>query len=104
MALGIRNVEVVAELAGAITAARAYASQAKAQNTVRAYRTDWKAFTAWCEAKGLAALPATPETVALHLAAAADSGRKVATLGRCLASIAKAARRACVGSRTRGKR
>jgi site-specific recombinase XerD len=46
-------------------------------------------FENWCSASGLTALPATPETIALYLAARADQ-LKPATLGRRLAAIAKA--------------
>lgn len=35
--------------------------------TERAYRTDWRHFTAWCDANGVPALPASPETVAIYL-------------------------------------
>ncbi|MFL0413638.1 integrase [Sphingomonas sp. 179-A 2A2 NHS] len=31
--------------------------------TLRAYASDWAAFTAWCEAQGVSALPATPEAI-----------------------------------------
>jgi site-specific recombinase XerD len=80
----------IERLAPVLESAAAYVQQAKAPATLRAYRVDWNAFTAWCEAAGLAALPATPSTVALFVAAEADTGRKVATIGRRLAAIAKA--------------
>lgn len=67
---------------------REYIHQAKAPATVRAYRSDWRHFVAWCSAHGVASLPATPETVSLYLA---DFGGllKAATLQRRLAAIAK---------------
>jgi site-specific recombinase XerC len=73
-----------------MASARAYMGRAKAPATLRAYRADWAAFSAWCAAYGIAFLPATPDTVSLYIAALADAGLKVATIGRRLAAIAKA--------------
>jgi site-specific recombinase XerD len=56
-------------------------------NTRRAYRSSLAAFRAWCEAEGVDALPACPETVAAFLAAEADAGRSSATLGQRKAAI-----------------
>ena len=44
-------------------------------------------FKAWCEAKGVSALPASPETVAAFLAAETGNGTKPSTLGRRVAAI-----------------
>ena len=68
--------------------ARAYVLAAKAPSTLRAYRSDWRDFENWCAGRGAVALPATPDTVALYLAARAESHRP-ATLGRRLTSITK---------------
>jgi len=65
--------------------ARAYAEAARAPATLRAYAADWRLFTAWCTARGVAALPATPHTVALFLA---DLPGRPSTLRRKLAAIA----------------
>lgn len=70
--------------------ARDYASQAKAASTLRAYQRDWRNFTAWCQRAGLQALPALPQTVALYLTHLADSGVKVATMQRRIATISQA--------------
>jgi hypothetical protein len=69
--------------------AQAYHAQARAESTLRAYRTDWRAFEIWCAAHSLPALPAAPETVALYITELARD-RKVATITRHLASIAQA--------------
>jgi integrase len=69
--------------------ARAYAREAKAPATRRAYRADWEDFTAWCSARGIVALPATPATVGLYLSARAATHRP-STLARRLSAIAKA--------------
>ena len=73
------------------TAERAggYARQAKAANTLRAYRADWADFAGWCEAHGLPALPATESTVALYLTDLAERV-KTSTLQRRLSAIAQA--------------
>ena len=82
-------------------AARRFAQAARSDATLRAYRSDWADFAAWCEARELAPMPATPETVSLYIASRAqagpddDRGRptpplKVTTLGRRLAAISQA--------------
>lgn len=70
--------------------ARDYAGQARAANTVRAYRADWAHFTAWCEAHGRPSLPAVPETVALYLAHLAATGYRASTIGRRVTAISQA--------------
>ena len=69
--------------------ARAFLRASKAPSTLRAYRSDWAHFLAWCEGRGATALPAGPETVALYLVALAATHRP-ATITRRLTSIAKA--------------
>jgi site-specific recombinase XerD len=58
----------------------------KAASTRKAYGTDFRLFREWCEARGVSALPAAPETVAACLAANA-SRSKASTLGRRVAAI-----------------
>ncbi len=69
--------------------ARDYARGSKAASTQRAYHTDWRDFEGWCAAHGLAALPASPETVALYLTVRAETC-KPATLARRVAAISRA--------------
>jgi site-specific recombinase XerD len=71
-----------------------YFAARHASSTLRAYRTDWGAFCAWCDIKGLPALPAAAESIAAFLAAEADAGRKISTLRRRLAAI-RLAHRLC---------
>lgn len=66
-----------------------YAQHARADNTRKAYQSDWRAFTAWCELHDLPALPADPRTVVLYLANVAETF-KASTLQRRLASISQA--------------
>jgi site-specific recombinase XerD len=71
-------------------AARAYAGAEKSAATIRAYKSDARAFDAWCQARGLVAFPATPDTVAAFLAHEADAGAKTSTIGRRAAAIGHA--------------
>ncbi|MFF3572742.1 site-specific integrase [Nocardia jiangxiensis] len=72
-----------------------YLEASQSPNTVRAYRSDWIAWSAWCAAEGRCALPADPLDVAVYLAAAADARKpdgawafSAATLERKSAAIA----------------
>jgi hypothetical protein len=84
-------------------AAGEYMKAAKAVATRKAYSSDWRHFLAWCEANHLAALPATPSTIALYLTSLARPGegekpRKAATITRRLTSINAAHKRAGLDS------
>lgn len=71
-----------ADLAAAVDLAKAE----KAPSTRKAYGTDFRLFTAYCEGKGVSALPASPATVAAYLAAEAQIS-KPSTIGRRVAAI-----------------
>lgn len=77
---------LVAELA---EKAAGYAEAAKADNTRRAYRSDWQAFETWCASKAVTAMPASPDVVLAFLIEHAGK-LKVATLGRRLSAIREA--------------
>jgi integrase len=62
---------------------------AKAANTVKAYRSDWRYFESFCRARELSALPAAPATVAAYAAERA-SHLKARTIERHLAAISQA--------------
>lgn len=64
-----------------------YARASRSAATQRAYGSDWKIFVAWCEARRLESMPATPAVVATFLASEADNGLKANTVGRRLAAI-----------------
>ena len=68
---------------------REYIRASKAENTVRGYQSDWRAFCAWCEGQGLCPIPATPETVAAFIAECA-ARLKVGSVQRRLNAIAEA--------------
>ena len=69
--------------------ARGYMRASKAENTIRAYRSDWTAFSTWCDDRGVPSLPAAPETLAVYLAEAART-LKPSTLTRRCSSISMA--------------
>ncbi len=81
-----------------MAALRRLLSSAQAENTRRAYSSDWRRFTAWCRQHGRAALPAAPLTLAVYLADAArtldaDTARPAyaaTTLTRWATSIGRA--------------
>jgi site-specific recombinase XerD len=70
-----------------IDRAKGFAMQDKAESTRKAYRSDFRLFEKFCRSRGVALLPATPETVAAFLASEAGTGRKPATIGRRCAAI-----------------
>ena len=80
-----------------------YAVNSRAESTIKAYRSDWRAFTEWCGNHHLASLPADPGTVALYLTAHAGK-LKAATLRRRLSSIAVAHKTAGFASPTDDER
>jgi integrase len=66
-----------------------YLASSRARNTVRGYRSAFQQFARWCDVAGLQSMPATPETIAQHIAAEGDR-LKAATLAHRLAAIGKA--------------
>jgi site-specific recombinase XerD len=68
-------------------AAQHYIDQSLSFATRKAYASDVKIFSAWCDIHGLAALPAAPETVAGFLADQAQTHVAASTLNRRLAAI-----------------
>ncbi len=52
----------------------AYVSRASAEATLRAYKSDWRLFCAWCGENNYRPLPAAPATVAAFLTLLAERG------------------------------
>lgn len=71
----------------ALDAARRYANLSRASSTWRAYESDWRQFTKWCNTLILTPLPAAPETLCSYLAYEADAGKAISTLRRRLSAI-----------------
>jgi len=85
---------LAAELAELVDDAQRYADAAQALNTTRAYASDWKQFTAWCERYRLQSLPASAAVIALYVTSLARRGLAVSTIRRRAAAIARAHRQA----------
>ena len=75
-----------------VESVRANIDAALAPATRRAYDSDWRRFTSWCEGRGLGAMPAAAATVASYATDLADAGRSVSTVRRAMASIGQAHR------------
>jgi site-specific recombinase XerD len=73
-----------------MTQTLAFAEMEKSAGTRRAYGSDWSIFTAWCAARGLESLPASPGTAARFLSSQARDAKKSSTIGRRAAAIAYA--------------
>jgi site-specific recombinase XerD len=71
-----------------VQAARDFIARQVAPATLKAYRTDARLFADWCQARGVSAMPAAPETVATYLSAIATEGAKFSTVRRRVAAIA----------------
>jgi integrase len=86
-ALVSAKVSLPAVPAAELARAAEYARSEKAPATRRAYTSDFQIFVAWCAARQLSALPASPESVAAFLAGEAVRGSKTSTIGRRVAAI-----------------
>jgi site-specific recombinase XerD len=82
---------------------RHYLSHGRAENTIRAYRSDWRDFDSWCQHLGAASLPATNEIVAAYIAHLADCGCKASTIQRRITAISQAHEAASCDSPTKTK-
>ncbi|MBB4610529.1 MULTISPECIES: site-specific integrase [Sphingomonas] len=79
-----------------------FLARASADATLRAYRSDWRLFTTWCDTRGYASLPASPIVTAAFLSelardgSAHSNGRPLSksSIGRRLAAIVFAHRAA----------
>jgi site-specific recombinase XerD len=80
---------LAAEMTALVQRAEDFVRAAKAPATLRAYRSDWAHFEAWCQTHQLPALPAEPATVALYITDLAGC-RAAGTITRRLTSITKA--------------
>jgi integrase len=90
----------LAALQEGVARVASYAGRSKSAATIKAYASGWRDFLAFCEERGLSALPATEQTVALYLSDMADRGAKAATVARRLVVIAQAHKAADLPSPT----
>lgn len=81
-------VPVVGDVTAAQKAAAAELfANARAENTFKAFRSDWALFDRWCAAHGHSSLPAAPDVVALYVVAMHQKGLKLSTVQRRLSTI-----------------
>ena len=73
-----------------VDAAADLLARTRSEATRRAYRGQWQRFTAWCEARGLVALPARPEAVVAYMGALVTKGRRVSSINQALSAISVA--------------
>ena len=65
-------------------------SQAASENTRRAYRQQWAAFTTWAAAQGYPSLPALDATLAAYLTLLAGQGFALASVRQARGAVVKA--------------
>jgi integrase len=80
--------ETNTQLAADVALADFYLDASLADETKRAYRSDWGRFDGWCRSRGLDPEANQPPAVAVYLATLADAGKKLSTVDRALSSIA----------------
>ena len=97
--LPVLESEATAQLNALFGQAQQFATRARADNTLRAYRSDWRDFEAWCRCRNFSACPAAQETVVLYLTALSGT-HKVSTLTRRLSAISQAHQTAGLASPT----
>jgi site-specific recombinase XerD len=64
-----------------------YVEAARAANTLRGYRSDWREFASWCVQHDVEPMAAAPATVTGYLSDLARAGAKVGTMSRRLSAI-----------------
>lgn len=79
--------------------AKKYILHAKANNTIKSYKSDWKDFSKFCKEQNVSSLTADVDTVINYVAEMAET-KKVSTIIRRLSSISQAHQAAGCGSPT----
>jgi site-specific recombinase XerD len=69
--------------------AQTFIESSRAENTLKAYRSDWDHFEQWCIDKGFESLPTMPEIVVLYVSDIANE-YKVSSIQRRLSAISQA--------------
>ncbi|MDC3424560.1 hypothetical protein NC797_08560 [Aquibacillus sp. 3ASR75-11] len=68
--------------------AREHLTNSKANNTKRAYGSDWKQFEEWCQLHSVSSLPAEPETLVYYITMLGKI-KKASTIKRKMAAISQ---------------
>jgi len=87
IAAGLTEAVLTEQGRAALAEAAALARNANAPATLRAYRSDWAHYAAWCAAMGFVPVPAEPSVVGAYLASLTDKApttvrRRLAALGK----------------------
>jgi site-specific recombinase XerD len=90
-------------LAADMAEADSFELRAKAQSTRHAYEVDMRRFVAWCTARDVCPLPASPPVVRAHLAWMAKAGKSPSSIGRRVSAIKYAHELAGFASPTKDK-
>ena len=90
LSLLTKSTEISTDLKAVADRAALFAKLGKSEATKKAYRADFKHFSAWCGSHGLSPLPAFPETIAFYITHLADSDFACATISRRLVAISQA--------------
>ncbi len=77
-----------------VAGARAFVDASRAASTRTAYAADWRRFCDWCQGRNAPALPANPALVAVYLSVLSRRGLAPPSVGRALAAVAHAHKRA----------
>lgn len=64
-----------------------YVEAARAANSMRGYRSDWRKFIAWWTGRDLDPLPAVPTTITGYLTELTRAGATVGTMSRRLSAL-----------------
>lgn len=86
----VPSTEVSPELAADWGRGVDYARSAMSAATRRAYASAWRVFDAWCAARGVGSLPASPDALVAYVGHLAGEGAAVATVNKHMAAIAAA--------------
>lgn len=85
------NAEVSSELYNSyIEQGKKLIISSKAENTRKAYSSDWREFSDWCREKGVSSLPAEPETVVAYLSYLFTEKKRPSTIARKKSTISQA--------------
>jgi len=82
-----RGAARAAELEALSARAAAYATRARGPGTLRAYRSAWHGYEAWCRSLGREPLDGDPDTIAMYVTKRADHGLAVSSIRVALAAI-----------------
>ncbi|MGN0940483.1 MAG: site-specific integrase [Selenomonadaceae bacterium] len=84
----IKDNKLIKENAGLSAKSKRRLSNAKSENTIKAYDADWRDFVDWCTYHDMESLPTTPETIVNYISDLADNA-KANTIARRVTAISE---------------